>query len=283
MIEVKINKKIVQVPQTWNELNRAQLLTITKVMPFQIAAHEGDDENDKVLTNMASRFRILRSLLGLTWGKFTKIEPDQLTDIMFLTDFIFKKDSLDLTQDALQYFGHNFQVYLGPGTELENSTIHELTTADTYFIRYIQTKDEALLDLLVAALFRPRKRFLFLQKRQVGYNGDKRREISDYQVKRHAKRLKKLPPHIKLAVLYQYTGFRKWMCNQFENIFPKPDESSKTERVGNDYGWGGTLLELSGDKFGDFNATSKMNWYSIFVEMSRLKDKAKQIEKQMEK
>jgi len=43
-------------------------------------------------------------------------------------------------------------------------------------------------------------------------------------------------------------------------------------KSGNDYGWAGTLLDYSGDKFGDFEKTKTTDWLALFVEMSRQMD-----------
>ncbi len=49
-------------------------------------------------------------------------------------------------------------------------------------------------------------------------------------------------------------------------------ESEEVKKVGNQYGWAGTLLEISGDKFGDVKATKRTYWFEVFIELSRQMD-----------
>lgn len=283
-MEVKIGwrfgrLKTVQVPEDWNSINKRQLLEIADSLTHEAGGVEktvSDQYDAEKLfeLQLATRIRVIRSLLNISWSKMTAIEPDQLIDLYPLADFIYSTDNtIELTKTHMDKFIFRGQVYHGPADLMDRLTLLELTTADTYFVRSVNDNAKEYLPKLCAILYREPKSWLWLKKARNSYNGDPRCEYFEHSTEIRTEIFKELPNKYKAAIWYTYWGFRMWMVNQFENLFPKPKEGVKPlERVGNNYGWAGTLLELSGGKFGTYDATTRIPWKNAFVEMSRLRD-----------
>ena len=90
--------------------------------------------------------------------------------------------------------------FYGPDDAIFNSVYGEFIQATNEFTDYSKTGDESHLDRMIATLYRPAKRFSWLRKQLPGYKGDKRRQFNPHLTERYAKRLAKLPAHLKYAV-----------------------------------------------------------------------------------
>lgn len=278
---VEYEGKKVSCPETWNELDREQFLTICENWPTTMMIK---DEENLEKSYYRAKVIILRSLIRMKPALYAHVTVDQIVSMFWLMDFL--KEAPDLDKQLLPSFSIGTKTYYGPEAKLKRSTFDEFINADTLFMA-IANGQFHLLDKLVATLYRPKLSIFQIDelKRKNEYNGDNRVPFNDETVADLAKYFKKrLPKKYKWAVFYFYWGFRNKNVIVFENLFKKIEkDQTKAKKEGNDYGWAGSLLELSGDKFGDFKDTARTNWFTIFVEMSRRSDiRREQIRKHQE-
>lgn len=269
--------KELSAPGSWNDLGQRQLLTVLDAIQQVLPSLDADEKVEAKAMDTAGRIRICKALLRISWRTARKITSDQWVDILPLADFLF--ETCDLTAITIKKTRLGFRTYHGPPNRVDNLTFAEFIKADTFFRVYHETKNPEIMDKLIAVLYRPAKPFWRIRKQLQGWDGDPRVSFNDKTLARRASRFRKISPDIKGAILYQYWGFRQMRVESFENVFPKTDTTGVAgEKVGNDYGWGGTLLELSGTKFGDVDGTGKNNWYTIMVHLSMLADQAREME-----
>lgn len=263
MENLKIENKEYLVPSNWGELSKKQFRIIS--ICFGRYNTYSETEQDEMIHSL--KILVLKVLIGIKWSDLFKLTFEQVDSIMHLSDFLYQEP--DINTFHLRKFRIWFTVYHGPLDRLRFSSFAEFMKADTSFSRL--SKDEMNPYKMIAAMYRPKKKFLFIRKMLPSYNGDPRQNFNERILDRRAKRFKKRLKKDKLyQIIYSYWGFRNRNVVVFHNLFKKHEEN--VERSGADYGWAGTALELSGDKFGDLKSTVSQDWSTIFVEMSRQVD-----------
>jgi len=272
---VKIDGKEVLVPITWDGLDKKQLLTIGKYWPL---IYSQTDEEELSNAYYISKCFVLKSLLKVNGRTFAKLDLDQVA-VAFYELMGFLNEAPDLNTQILPHFRLFGRKYIGPEAKLYSSSFNEMIVADTLYMK-IAKGETNLLEELVATLYRPKMGLFEMDeaKKNKFWNGDKRKPFNEKRTKLLAKHFQKyLPVKYKWAIFYFYWGFRNTNVVVFENLFQ--EVKTNVKKTGNDYGWAGSLLELSGDKFGDFDKTSDTNWFTVFVEMSRRADHKSELER----
>ena len=265
MKKLKYKNKEVDLPETWDELSRKQYLKICHILGE--ANLNPTDQEALEVNNSAALILIIKELLQMNWFTFFKVSKSQLACLLPITGFITKEVSVNKQYlPSFRIWGFK---YAGPSKGCRQTSMAEFSKADNYFIQCCKGEDPDAIFKLAATLYRPQKTFHFIRRLTLWYNGDNRIAYNDQQIERRAEIFKKRLSKRKLfAILYFYWGFRNTNVLIFKNLFPEPTKN-KVEHSGPQFGWAGTMLEMSGDKFGDFDKTSKERWSTIFVEMSR--------------
>jgi len=275
-MKVTINGKDIYPPQSWNELSLKQQLAcyaiIMKNTKGMLEAPEHLPARKIVLT---------KYLLGLS-DKFIKdweeerieeyghedgllIFDNELMELTQVADFFFEKIESNIDGDNEEVIVQ-YQVKLGltkrpfpmlkrkkksdrnkrlfaPADNLENISIYELGTTFTLFENYIKTKNISYVDKLIATMYRPAKPANNKNKRSA-YQGDIRQPLMDHEgmIKKRIKNVETLPTAVKQLILFWFASCRQKIIDSYPNVFVE----SKGEKGGNQYGWGGVLLELAG-------------------------------------
>ncbi len=170
------------------------------------------------------------------------------------TDFIWKENGL--RKFVIQDFRHRGRLYLAPDTLLANLTIGEFAYADTFYVRFKKHYRMEDLDQLVATIYRtkdPRS-----DESSENYKGDARIPFNEHNIPYWTKRLEKLKPAMKYAIMLQYEGNRNGLIEIFKDLFTQSDEKAvKSE------GWGKVMMMMatSVDKFQD---VKNVNLYEFF-------------------
>lgn len=261
------------VPSSWNELSKSDFLWIVSKMKHLNQLEDPNAyENEFWATKILLINRLIKKILPARLSY--RVTSYQYADLLPITDFL--KDPINIDKQHIPSFRIWWRKYYGPTPGLRQSTFGEFINADTYFINISKKKDPDLIFKLIAVLYRPKQRLIWFKKLRQTWNGDIRADFNESMVESTAKHFKRhLSPEMAEAILFFYWGFRNVHVLKFENIFDEPQNENHAIRVGNSYGWAGTLLELSGDKFGNIEETRNANWFSVFVEMSRQIDIAK--------
>ena len=187
--------KTIQIPSSWNDLTKEQLIRIYKIiMAPKLAAFE-----PQVITGV-KRIALVMVLLDISEKKMNTWEADciatygdtegreifitELDEVLQVTDFLFDIKEpeegeegektytikLGLTHWPKEWKEIHFlkknsgrkKRYFAPDNGLENISFYELTYTFTLFERYMEKPSPEILHRLLAILFRPGKQTLSL-------------------------------------------------------------------------------------------------------------------------
>lgn len=263
------NKKI-KAPESWNDLTRSQFLFLCDKFRGLIST-DSEITLDFVEDYYASRMLLTRKIIKMGWLDYRKVTASQHADLLVVTDFI--QGELNLDKQHLPKIHVMGRIFYGPSKGLNQSSFGEFVAADSYFMNISKKQEISIMFKLIATLYRPKQQNIKGLKRAGLWNGDMRQDFNSNIVDARARFFEKyMSKKIAWAILYFYWGFRNTSVLRFENLFSEPEETEHVKISGNRYGWGGTLLEMSGKVFGDLEATEKTNWITVFVELSRQVD-----------
>lgn len=238
-----------QLPEKWNELNRDQLLAISRATFLQ---------RDRSL----QKIFIAHKFLKLPFGVFRKIA---LTDIDAVYNSMSERmGENNLYKTLITDFTLRAVKYYGPSDMGNNLTLDEFAKADKHYSAFTSRKNVDDLDKLIACLYREKRSDLKQTDRE--YDGDLRVPFNEYHVANRALRVHRLSDDIKYAILLQYSGFRKFLQDRYPLTF-SGGESSK-------YGISGMVVELAGPKFGTTDETFKSNIHPILIYTEQALQKA---------
>ena len=250
-IQWPVNKKI-EAPASWNELTKKQLYKIAEIIHSERYLIDG-------------KIRLVVAVLGIRLMLFLKLNASQVYDLLPLAKFVMNDN--ELTINLVPKLRISFTYYYGPNDRLSNITIEEFSFLDTFFIRYKETGDNLWLNLLCSAMYRP-KRADYNPTAET-YKGDIRVDFNKHLVFYSAHRFESLSSAQKYAILLFYDGCRNQITKKYWNIFGQKKTSGKS------FGWGGVLMELAGNKFGDHERTKTANLLDVLnhLEMEGIKTK----------
>jgi len=259
-MKVEINNIKRFLPDSWNDLTHTELLTVYQFIVESVPAfvftkeeipHFVRIELAKYLLKIDDDFLVKWKNDCEQFGEL--IFEDELKKVSYaVTNFLFNENEeveLGLTRNPyprIAYRRNKKKKYLyGAGNSLSNISLYELGTTFTLFERYLKDHDETHLNKLLAVLFRPSKPKTKDNIRS-DYNGDRRLPYQDYEttVDRRIPIINKWPAFIKSILFFWFASCRNQIIDGHPNVFKK--EASNLEKIGNDYGWGGILLNLSG-------------------------------------
>ena len=161
--------------------------------------------------------------------------------------------------------------YYGPKDRLSDLTVEEFMFAEASYTQWMEDKDPATLETLFAALYRTKTiirgvRRCFTAETKTGCE----------------KAAAKLRPHVKEAIALNYAGCRNNIIAKHPHVWREevtnPEEQLLTPPMLQKVNWAGLALELSGDKFGTYNQTIKMNLWLFLADMEIKAKRAMQME-----
>lgn len=302
---VRIGDKTWQVPQSWNDLPLQHQLEVYNILTAGAGRilHAAEVLPTK-------RIAIVARLLGLTDEFFTQWLTDcraahgkedgdlvyfnELNELLKVTDFLFDIEEdeegnktyqvkLSLTDcpwpKIIRKEMKRKKIYYAPANSLSNFTLHELAIAFTTFERYLETNNMADADQLLATIYRPGKART-AANRQSGYEGDRRLPLFRHEsrIPIRQKLFHRLAEPVKKLLLFWFACCRHQIISSYPNIFKRESAMQiEGERVGNDYGWGGLLLSLSGGIV-NLDQVSQQPYENGLVYLSYLEDQRKEAE-----
>ena len=263
MIDLRLNNSTIKVAENWNELTKKQILSIVELL----------FGNNLKLTKQQWKYALLykvllkNELLNLKFiWLFTRLpKVDIISSLFPLVNWLEAGNTL--TDFKLKSFRVGFTRFYAPKDGLINLTIDEFQFTDGFYIDYKKNKNIDYLDGLIAVLYR---------RKQAGYNpispsynGDIREVFNENTIVTNSKKASKLSLAKKHLILLAYEGSRNEIIENCPNLF----SSKETQQKGKSFGYGGLILELSGDKFGNHLETKKTNLITAFnfLEMEAIK------------
>lgn len=294
---VTINDRTIPTPDSWNDLSPTEAVTLYQLIAGQEYTFFLEEETISDFLRIEAAKYLLRidDEFLAAWEADAKAEDKEDGDVIFadelkqvaqaVTGFLFIEEgsdqiSLGLTKIPYKRLVYRSQVsknkkrYIyGPADGLENISLYELGITFSLFERYVTSRDENFLNRLLSVLFRPHKPKTAHNTRS-NYEGDVRLPHYKHEstVTRRMPVIRRLPPLVKSILLFWFASCRHHIINSYPNLFNAQDEAG--ERQGNDYGWGGVLLSLSGGLI-HLREISEQPWQTGFTYLSYLEDQRK--------
>jgi hypothetical protein len=200
------------VPKKWNELSEFQLKMIGRFM-FNNRNEQLETKYFKqVVTSILiipkpTLKNIVKSVILFLQAPFSDLEQ--------YADFIFdKKELLTRFPSQIKIGRWPFRkTVFGPAPRMANSTIEELSYADTFYYKWITENNTDDLHRLMAILYRPSS--------ELATPEDKRKPFSSLLLESNSRITDAIPLHIKFMIAHTYYGCRENFINRNPHVFPR--------------------------------------------------------------
>lgn len=219
---MRINFKIAQ---HWNDLSEWQIRAIGRFM-FTSRNEQTETKLFKqvvlsILIVPKPTFKnIIKSVVLLSKVPFSELEQ--------YTNFVFdQKELLTRFPDKIKIGRWPFRkIVYGPAPRLTNTTIEELSYADTFYYKWMTDNDVNDLHRLTAILYRPSAE---------PTPEDKRIPFSSLTLENNSRITDAIPLPLKFMIAHAYYGCRQNFINRHPNVFPQKkivegEEENKPEK-----------------------------------------------------
>ena len=178
----------------------------------------------------------------------------------------------------------------GPKDALQDITFCEYRMAHGYFAAYLSSHNETDLDHLIAVLYRPAKRFLWLKKLLPSFDGQIRTRFNSKSnpllLEARARKIAKLPMAERYGIFLFFAGSEEFLAKGTVNVDGKAIDLSVIYEKSDDDNSGppdtgliGVLYSLAETKvFGSIAKTDNQNLYDIMIRLYQVATQAKAME-----
>ncbi len=298
-----------QAPESWNDLDLRTLM----LFYHTLFTKPGGPYTNTAFTTVKI-ISMAQALLKLDSGALAQWEADCLAndpehgDLIFLEElrqvvhlaigglFDIEVDDdgkttyapkLNLTCNPWKNFTHTTPTQLkavkphttwlyAPDDGLENVTLYELAFTFTLFEKYLATKDDALANKLIAALYRP-SRPETKADRESEWFGDRRMPLRKYEktLDARAAQVETIPMLTRRIIVFWFASCRQQIIEKYPKVFA----SAGDNEGGTNYGWGGVLLAMAGGPVGleaiaDQAYGNGLTWLSMKEDERRAQERA---------
>ncbi len=254
MNEIVLHGKKYTAPSRWDEVNESQLLAWAAICLKELSKKDATRLCLKIFYRMPllTFFKIPES-----WR--IQIEPtiDFLWTGQLPTKWIIKKIAV-LPLSA---------PYHGPDDRLANCTILEFRYAMMFYQAYVKSNNEEYLDQLIATLFRP--------KRKGTIKNDIREDLSDFGIQTRARRMRKLSPKFRHAILLNFEGCYSFIQKNYLNKLPKDGSGSAGI-----FDFNGIIRTVSGSKFGAKKETEQTLIYDFLEHLIETSEEVERMKRE---
>lgn len=198
------------------------------------------------------------------------------------------------TKSFRLYFTRNFFPvilgrYHGPKDALQDVTFCEYRSAYSYYTSYGRSRDEHDLNRMIAVLYRPRKRFLWLRRRLASFDGQERipflSRSNPEMIEKRAAQIARLPMSVRYGIFLYFSGCSRFLSTgpimidgreiDLSIIYDKASGESDSP----DLGLVGVLYNLAESKvFGSIEQTDNQNIYDIMIRLYQVIRQSKETE-----
>lgn len=226
----------VDIPASWSELNVYQTAALLEVLAYSKA-------------NASLKVAVFLSVLfGENCHIVFNLPDDELLALAPLTNFIVETRPEVINALPMIIIGE--RGYHSPASDLSNLGFGEWCFAYQVYHYYCIEKQPALLDQLVAILYRPRD--LANHAAHKYFNGDLRVTFNENHVPQRSKSVARLEPIVKHTVLAWFASALNGVMKDRPNLFPEKTEQQLLEPPETDdhRTWFTVFRELLGPKWG---------------------------------
>lgn len=275
MNQLTIRGHDVAVPADWSDITRNDLCLLGRLFPL-VPTHR---------TSMALLIGLIRKRgnMAVKWALFQNMNlGERLYRKLGYNPFL---ERISLTLEKLDQFSwvykenklHQsrfpsirfwFWEFYGPTDKLYDVTVNEFFYADRFYLAYMKDQEDKMLNLLVAALWRPAD------------GSGKRRAFDENEFDSHLPIIRRMPRHLKHALLINYIGMRDAVVTSKpgRRVFTSSEKTTARKE-----GWGHVILRLSGNKFGDHDKTKTALFWDVLRELEMQKNDAAEMKRNMPK
>jgi len=294
-IEIPEKKNIREFPSEVSEMNQDQFIHFIGLILQYLA---GSLTLAEFKTNLA--FKLLDVRMNLSYAMLDQEERENILAEIFRIGELCESFFEEIIQDGqkVKTFRLSFTKniipklpggYHGPADALQDLTFCEYRIAHSFYAAYLQSKDENDLNHLIAVLYRPAKRWLWVKKLLHSFDGQTRvpftSKYNPIQLEARAKKIARLPLAMRYGIFLFFSGCEQFLAKgsvkvdgkviDFSIIYEKPQDAEDSP----DIGLVGILYSLSESKvFGSIEETDNQNLYDIMIRLYQVIKQSKAIE-----
>ena len=259
------------IPECWNELTKKQLLAFCRY--------------GQVLGNAEqARVVLLHKMLRIPPVAIARLLENpsgrtKLAQITELLNFLYETNDLTINLQAALKTGRGYgaPIWYGPSDNFTNLRWNEFIVADHYFVAFVKTKNPAMLDYLLATLYRPNRQDY--NPDSPDYGGDRREDFNQHTLERRVRTMAKVSNTKKSAAYCFYAGCRLELVKDYPDIFDAGGEGHTAGQSGQQSDWLDLLRHLPSDKFGTLEQLENQYVHATLELASRMMRDAKQVKK----
>ncbi len=206
---------------------------------------------------------LIKQVLHLRKYAFYGFSHWQIHNLLPLFDWI---EKIAFNKVFIQQFSIDGIVFHGPKDGFENLAFDEFIIADTYFARFLNSKD--LEDLF---------RFTYAQYRP-GQPSGGRIPINEFDLDQYSDHFSKMKVHLLLAVVFNYRIIRRWIEQAYPLVFPTNVETEAAQKQHNKIPapkWTKIRSQLAGEIIADIPRIGKLPLHTVLHSLTeRIKKSA---------
>lgn len=220
-----------------------------------------------------AKLAVLVSVCRLPLLLLKALDIAQVAQLTLMVNPLFEENDLTVNKLPEICFYHRWKTHRwrGPADSLANLTIKEFAVADSYFLAFMESKDDSLLDFLIACLYRPQDSKK--NPNRPDYDGDMREVFNEHILEKRANIVRTLSKVDKQVILYFYMASRKLLHVDYPNIFDEDGQDGQQHKQPSD--WLDMIRTLPNEKFGTIQQAEKENMHAVFTVVDRMMMDAK--------
>ena len=228
MIELEINKKIVAVPENWQELNQATMLALAQVyfaetMPlldklsWVLGSQLGLKK--KEMKNADAAYVYLQLEANGVFEKMMFLLSSPVDEVVVAGDEYFEQKEIIAMQQLLPTVQCGDDELIAPDNDFSNLVFIELLVADDLFMRWQQTNDDDWLARFFGCLWRIKD----TQITDKNYKGDWRKEFNESIITTYGLRVGKVSKSTMLAAALWWLSNRIKLAATYKFVYEPSD------------------------------------------------------------
>lgn len=222
-----------------------------------------------------AKLRVLVSVCRIPVMVLRALDIAQVAQLTLMITRLFEVNDLTVNKlpEVCFYEGWKAHRWIGPADNLANLSIKEFAVADSYFLAFMESRDSALLDLLVACLYRPQdsKKNPY----RADFDGDMRQAFNEHILESKSKIVRSMSAVDKQRILYFYIGCRNLLHVDYPYLFEQPDTEQADRNGQKPSDWLDMIRTLPNEKFGTIQQAEKENMHAVFTVVDRMMMDAK--------
>lgn len=211
-----------------------------------------------------AKLRVLSSVCKLPMMLLKAMDIAQVAQLTLLISRLFEVNDLTVNKlpEICFYHGWDAHRWIGPADGIANLSIKEFAVADSYFLAYMSSKEDSLLDLLIACLYRPQDKKK--NPHRTDFDGDMREPFNEHILEKRATIVRSLSAVDRQRILYYYIGCRNQLSAHYPHLFDGSGDD------GQESDWLDMIRTLPNEKFGTIQQAEKENMHAVFSVVDRM-------------